>query len=70
MSLGHVPRKTQTRASKALEKIRKMKAELTQWQGRPPESIRVNLADYLALTECGYIRDGRLSGDGLEIKPG
>jgi hypothetical protein len=47
-----------------------MKAELTQWQGRPPESIRVNLADYLALTECGYIRDGRLSGDGLEIKPG
>lgn len=70
MSLSNVPRKTQTRATKALEKIRKMRAEWKAWQGKAPTVVRVSMGDFLALTECGYVRDGKLSGDGLEVKPG
>jgi len=67
-----VPRKTQTRANKALEKVRKMRAEWRQWKGEDCTVVRVNMGDYLALTECNYVRDGKLSGDphGLEVRPG
>lgn len=59
-----------TRATKALEKIRKMIAEQKSYTGKTPTVIRVNMSDFLALTECNYIRDGKLSGSQLEVKPG
>jgi hypothetical protein len=67
-----VDRRTRRRADNAKEKIRKMIAEITGWNGERPTVVRVNMGDYLALTECGYVRDGVLSGDphSLEVKPG
>ena len=67
-----IDRKTRRRADQAREKIRKMIVEITNWKGQRPTLVRVNLGDHLALVECGYVRDGKLSGDphGLEVKPG
>lgn len=60
----------QVRARKALDKIDKMVREVTQWRGERPTIVRVRMADYLALTECGYVQEGRLNGTALEVKPG
>lgn len=68
--MSSVPRRTQTRATKAVEKIRKMVAEVKQWKGQAPTVVRVNMPDFLALTECNYIRDGKLSGTDIEVKQG
>ena len=65
-----VPRRTQTRAKKARDKIENMVREWRQWQGAEPTVVRVNTGDYLALVEMGWVRDGKLSGSSLEIKPG
>ena len=45
-------------------------SEWRQWQGAEPTVVRVNTGDYLALVEMGWVRDGKLSGSSLEIKPG
>lgn len=58
------------RANKARDKIFRMVREITQWKGEPPNLVRVNMRDYLALTEVGWLRDGKLSGTDLEVKPG
>ena len=58
------------RANKALDKINKMRREWRSWQGKEPEILRVNSGDYLALIELGYVRDGKLSGTIIEVKPG
>lgn len=63
-----VDRRTRRRAEKTLERIRKMRAEWTQWKGETCKLVRVNHGDYLALVECGYVRNGKLSGDDLEVK--
>lgn len=68
--MDQVPRRTQTRAKKAVEKIRKMQAEWKSWKGEDCTRVRVNSKDYLALTECNYIKDGKLSGTTLEVLPG
>ncbi len=62
--------KTKRRAEKARDKITKMVREITQWKGEAPTVVRVNMADYLALIEVGYVRDGKYSGTELEVKPG
>lgn len=62
--------KTKRRAKAAREKIRKMVEEITQWKGAPPTLVRVTLADYLALVDVGWIKDGKLSGGTLEVKVG
>ena len=63
-------RRTQARARRARDKIDKMVREITQWKGERPTMVRVNHGDYLALTECNWIRDGKLSGTNLEVRPG
>lgn len=63
-------RRTKTRALKARNKIDKMVREITAWKGERPSLVRVNMSDYLALVECDWIRDGKLSGTSLEVKPG
>lgn len=65
-----VPRKTRTRADKARQKIANMVKEIRAWQGKDPTIVRVTMADVLALTECGYLRDGKLSGTDLEVRAG
>ena len=67
-----VDRKTRRRADKARDKIAKIVREVTDWKGERPTVVRVNHGDHLALVECGYVRDGKLSGDshGLEVMPG
>ena len=62
--------RTKRRALKALDKIYKTVAEITKYKGERPKLIRVNMGDYLALTEVGWIKDGVLSGSNLEVKPG
>lgn len=47
-----------------------MVREITAWKGERPSLVRVNMSDYLALVECDWIRDGKLSGTSLEVKPG
>ena len=63
-------RRTQTRARKALDKIDKMIAEITRWQGKAPQLVRVCHADYLALVEAEQLVDGKLKGRELEVRPG
>lgn len=65
-------RRTRTRADKARDKIAKMICEITAWKGQRPTVVRVNAGDFLALVECGYVRDEKLSGDphGLEVRIG
>lgn len=58
------------RANKARDKIEKMRREWRSWKGCEPEVVRVNTGDYLALVEVGFVRDGKLSGTQLEVKPG
>ena len=65
-----IPRKTRTRADKALDKINAIVREIKQFTGDKPTTVRVNGGDYLALTECNYLRDGKLSGTNLDIKIG
>lgn len=66
-----VPRKTRTRANKAVDKIRKMQREIKQHTGKAPTVVRVTMADLLALTECNYVTEqGHLSGTTLEVKAG
>lgn len=62
--------KIKRRALKARDKIDKMRAEITRYTGTAPRLIHVNHGDYLALTEVGWIKDGKLSGSNLEIEPG
>lgn len=63
--------KTSRRAIKARDKIFKIRKEIQQWQGKSPDLVRVNHADYLALTECGWISNqGTLSGTHIKIEPG
>lgn len=63
--------KTQRRAIKARDKIYKIRKEIQQWQGKAPDLVRVNHADYLALTETGWIaKDGTLSGTHIKVEPG
>lgn len=38
--------------------------------GSKPTLVRVNAGDFLALTECNYINDGKLSGTQLEVQIG
>lgn len=66
----NVERPVQNRALKARDKIGKIAREIKQFSGAEPEIIRVNIKDFLALTECGWIQDGKLSGSNWEIKPG
>lgn len=65
-------RRTRTRADKARDKIGKMIREITTWKGERPTVVRVNAGDFLALVECGYVRDETLSGDphGLKVMIG
>lgn len=67
-----IDRKTRRRADKARTKIAAMVREITSWKGKRPTVVRVNLSDHLALVECGYVRDNKLSGDahGLEVRVG
>lgn len=65
-----IERRTRTRAEKARAKIDKMIAEQTAWTGKKPTVVRVETADLLALVECRYVVDGRLSGTDLEVRPG
>lgn len=62
--------RTKRRALKARDKIDKMVREITRYKGERPTLVRVNMGDYLALTEVGWIKDGVLSGSHLEVKPG
>lgn len=62
--------RTKRRALRARDKIEKMQREITAWKGKAPELVRVNHGDYLALTEVGWIVDGKLSGTSLEVRPG
>ena len=68
--MGDVPRKTRTRADKALGKVNGIVREIKQFTGAAPTIVRVNAPDFLALTECNYLRDGKLSGTNLDIKIG
>ena len=68
MTSADVPRKVKTRATKCLERIRKAQAEWESWKGEDMTIVRVKPTDYMALTECGYVRDGKLSGTNLEVK--
>ena len=68
--LNDVPRKTQTRGLKARRHIERMRAELRSYTKKEPTVVRVNAGDYLALTECRYVRDGVLSGDTLTVAIG
>ena len=65
-----VEARTRRRAEKARDKIGKMVREIKAWKGEAPTVVRVRMSDYLALTEVGYVRDGKLSGTNLEVKPG
>lgn len=62
--------RTQRRAIKARDKIFKIRNEIKAWQGRFPETVRVNHSDFLALTECNWISDGKLSGTDIKVEPG
>lgn len=62
--------KVKRRANQARDKINKMVREIEAWKGEKPTVVRVNHGDFLALTEVGWIRDGKLSGTMLEVKPG
>lgn len=62
--------KTKRRANSAREKISKMVREIEGYTGKKPTVVTVTHADFLALTEVGWIRDGKLSGTMLEVKPG
>ena len=62
--------KTRTRADKAVAKVKRIVGEIKNWKGEAPTVVRVHMPDYLAMTEVGYIKDGKLSGTDLEIKPG
>jgi len=58
------------RARRARDKVEKMIREMKAWQGQRPTLLRVNMGDYLALTEVGFVRDGKWSGTDIEVKPG
>lgn len=62
--------RTKRRALKARDKVDKMVREITNYKGKRPTMVRVNMPDYLALTEVGWLKDGKLSGSNLEVKPG
>jgi hypothetical protein len=62
--------RTKRRALKARDKIDKMRREWRQWKGEEMTVARVNHGDFLALTEVGWIKDGKLSGSELEVLPG
>mgnify|MGYP003657646357 CR=1 FL=1 len=62
--------RTKRRALKARDKIDKMVREITRYKGERPTLVRVNMGDYLALTEVGWIKNGVLAGSHLEVKPG
>lgn len=54
------------RAEKARQRVNKMIVEQTQWQGKRPTVIRVQLRDYLALVELEWAD----RWPGIEVKPG
>ncbi len=62
--------KTKRRALKARDKIDKIVKEITRYTGTRPRRVHVNHGDYLALTEVGWIKDGKLSGSELEVEVG
>ena len=62
--------RTQRRAIKARDKVYAIRNEIKQWQGQYPSLVRVNHGDYLALTECNWISDGKLSGTDIRVEPG
>ena len=62
--------RTQRRAIKARDKVYAIRNEIKQWQGEYPSLVRVNHGDYLALTECNWISDGKLSGTDIKVEPG
>ncbi len=62
--------RTKRRALKARDKIDKIVREITAYKGERPKLVRVTMADFLALTEVGWLKDGKLSGSNLEVKPG
>ncbi len=62
--------KTKRRALKARDKIDKIVREITNYTGKRPTVVHVNMPDFLALTEVGWVKDGTLSGSTIEVKPG
>jgi hypothetical protein len=62
--------RTKRRAIKARDKVYAIRREWMGWQGKYPDVVRVNHGDYLALTECNWISDGRLSGTEIKVEPG
>ena len=62
--------RTKRKALKARNKIDAMVREWKSWKGEAPTMVRVRMADYLVLVEVGWIKDGKLSGSTLTVKPG
>lgn len=65
--------KVRARATRARRKVDAMIREQTNYTGQRPTIIRVQLREYLALKEVGFVTaDDKYSGDphGLEVRPG
>ena len=62
-----VDRRTRGRADRCVKKIEAMAREWQEWKGEPMVRVRVTISDYLALTECNYLNDGKLSGTSIEV---
>lgn len=62
--------RTKRKALKARNKIDAMVREWKSWKGEAPAMVRVRMSDYLVLVEVGWVKDGKLSGSTLEVKPG